>query len=251
MIEALILSIVQGVTEFLPISSSSHLLLASEYLNLSIKSLSQDISLHIGSFIAVLIYFKEEMKKFLENKILFLKIIIASLPVILSGIFLTIFELSEIFRNINIIAWTTVVFAILLFIADKFEEDKCLNNLSYRSSLIIGFFQILSLIPGVSRSGITITAARFLSFNRVDSAKISFLLSIPTLGAVSFYGFYKIVNSNDSIIFNINIASILMSCFFSYITIRFFLKYIKNFNLNIFIIYRIAIGLILFYLLYR
>ena len=224
MIEALILSIVQGVTEFLPISSSSHLLLASEYLNLSIKSLSQDISLHIGSFIAVLIYFKEEMKKFLENKILFLKIIIASLPVILSGIFLTIFELSEIFRNINIIAWTTVVFAILLFIADKFEEDKCLNNLSYRSSLIIGFFQILSLIPGVSRSGITITAARFLSFNRVDSAKISFLLSIPTLGAVSFYGFYKIVNSNDSIIFNINIASILMSCFFSYITIRFFLK---------------------------
>lgn len=251
MIEALILSIVQGVTEFLPISSSSHLLLASEYLNLSIKSLSQDISLHIGSFIAVLIYFKEEMKNFFENKILFLKIIIASLPVILSGIFLTIFELSEIFRNINIIAWTTVVFAILLFIADKFEEDKCLNNLSYKSSLIIGFFQILSLIPGVSRSGITITAARFLSFNRVDSAKISFLLSIPTLGAVSFYGFYKIVNSNDSIIFNINIASILMSCFFSYITIRFFLKYIKNFNLNIFIIYRIAIGLILFYLLYR
>ena len=127
MIEALILSIVQGITEFLPISSSSHLLLASEYLNLSIKSLSQDISLHIGSFIAVLIYFKEEMKKFIENKILFLKIIIASLPVILSGIFLTIFELSEIFRNIYIIAWTTVAFAILLFIADKFEEEKCLN----------------------------------------------------------------------------------------------------------------------------
>jgi|TARA_B110001452_G_scaffold40145_1_gene30761 undecaprenyl-diphosphatase len=250
MIEALILSIVQGITEFLPISSSSHLLLASEYLNLSIKSLSQDISLHIGSFIAVLIYFKEEMKKFIENKILFLKIIIASLPVILSGIFLTIFELSEIFRNIYIIAWTTVAFAILLFIADKFEEEKCLNNLSYKSSLIIGFFQILSLIPGVSRSGITITAARFLSFNRVDSAKISFLLSIPTLGAVTFYGFYKIVNSNDATIFNINIASIVMSCFFSYITIRFFLKYIQNFNLNIFIIYRIAIGLILFYLLY-
>ena len=250
MIEVFILSVIQGVTEFLPISSSSHLIIASKYLDFSIKSLSQDVSLHIGSFIAVIIYFKKELLEFLTNISLFLKILFASLPVIFCGIILVTFELSELFRNIHIIAWTTIIFAILLFIADKFKVEKNLNDLNFKESFFIGIFQVLSLIPGVSRSGITITAARLLKFNRVDSARISFLISIPTLSAVTIYGFYKILSSNESVISNLNILSITMSCIFSYTTIKFFLKYLRDFSLNIFIIYRVLVGLILIYLLY-
>ena len=119
------------------------------------------------------------------------------------------------------------------------------NNFTYKSALLIGMFQILSLIPGVSRSGIAISAARILKFNRVDSAKISFLLSIPILGAVTIFGLNNLV-MNDNINFSsLNILSIFFSFLFSYITIKFFLQYMKKFDLKIFVFYRIILGSIL------
>ena len=111
-------------------------------------------------------------------------------------------------------------------------------------------FQVFSLIPGVSRSGVTITAARFLKFERVDSAKISFLMSIPTLAAVSFFGIYNLVESDDLIFSSINLLSVFLSFLFSLVTIKYFLKYIKNFSLNIFIVYRILLGIIILFLSY-
>ena len=105
-------------------------------------------------------------------------------------------------------------------------------------------------MPGVSRSGITITAARLLNFNRFDSAKISFLLSIPTLLVVTLYGVYQIFNSENNVISSLNLLCILLSFFFSYITIKFFLKFIKKFNLTIFVIYRIILGITLLYISY-
>ena len=172
MIEIFILSIVQGITEFLPISSSSHLILISEYLNFENQSLSIDVSLHIGSFIAVLSYFYKEIVNFYENKILFLKVIISSLPVMLVGFLMIKFNYIDKIRNIETIAWTTIIFGILLFISDKFKLEKNIReNLSYKSVIFIGLLQILSLIPGVSRSGIAITAARFLNFKRLMPLK--------------------------------------------------------------------------------
>ena len=189
MIEIFILSLVQGITEFLPISSSSHLILMSEYLKFENQSLSIDISLHIGSFIAVVMYFYKDIKNFFNNKIIFLKILISSLPVMIVGFFLVETNLINKIRNLETIAWTTTLFGILLYVSDKFKIEKSLqNNLNIKSVFFIGILQILSLVPGVSRSGIAITAARLLKFKRTDAAKISFLISIPILGAVSIFG---------------------------------------------------------------
>ena len=251
MIEIFILSIVQGITEFLPISSSSHLILISEYLNFENQSLSIDVSLHIGSFIAVLSYFYKEIVNFYENKILFLKVIISSLPVMLVGFLMIKFNYIDKIRNIETIAWTTIIFGILLFIRDKFKLEKNIReNLSYKSVIFIGLLQILSLIPGVSRSGIAITAARFLNFKRVDAAKISFLLSIPILAAVSIYGFKNILLSGDPIFTKFNLISILLSFLISLLTIKFLLSFINKFNLNFFVYYRVFLGACLLLLAY-
>ena len=251
MIEIFILSLIQGITEFLPISSSSHLILISEKLNFKNQSLSIDVSLHIGSFIAVLFYFREDLVSFINNKIIFFKIFISSLPVMIVGYFLIETDIIGKIRNIEIIAWTTTLFGILLYISDKFELEKNIkDNLNYKSIIFIGFLQILSLIPGVSRSGIAITAARLLKFRRVDSAKISFLLSIPILGAVSIFGLKNLLVSEDVIFTKINLFSIIFSFLFSLITIKFFLKYINKFSLNIFVYYRVFLGLILLSITY-
>ena len=119
MLDILILSIIQGITEFLPISSSSHLILSSEYLDFSISGLSQDVSLHVGSFLAVIIFFRNDLLNFVKEKKLFFKILIASLPTIFVGFFLVLFDVAEKLRSTEIIAWTTIIFAILLFISDR------------------------------------------------------------------------------------------------------------------------------------
>ena len=251
MIEIFILSLIQGITEFLPISSSSHLILVSEFLNFENQSLHIDVSLHIGSFIAVIIYFYKDVLSFLENKVLFFKILLSSIPVMVIGFFLTETGAIEKIRDLKIIAWTTLIFGILLYISDKFRLEKNLEkNFTIKSVIFIGFFQILSLIPGVSRSGIAITAARLLNFKRLDAAKISFLLSIPILGAVSVFGVKNLILSESQHFTEVSLISIFLSFIFSLITIKFFLEYIKKFNLNIFVYYRILLGLLLLIIAY-
>jgi len=246
MIEILILSLIQGITEFIPVSSSSHLIIISKYFNFENQKLSIDVSLHIGSFLAVIFYFRGYIKNFLRNKQLFFKIAIASIPVMIFGYCLVIFGFIEHLRNIKIIGWTTIIFGFLLYLSDKNKYSKKINfDLNYKSIVLIGIFQILSLIPGVSRSGITITGARFLQFNRLDSAKISFLLSIPTLAAVSFFGINNILKSEILELSMLNLASIFFSFIFSLISIKYFLKYIKNYSLTVFAIYRIILGFII------
>jgi undecaprenyl-diphosphatase len=246
MIEIFLLSLIQGITEFLPISSSSHLIIFSKYTNFESQSLSIDVSLHIGSFLAVITYFHRDIISFIKNKNLFFKILIASVPVMFFGFFLIKTNLIVKLRSIEIIGWTTLVFGILLYVSDKYKLSKKINtDLNFKSAIFIGLFQIFSLIPGVSRSGISITAARFLNFKRFDAAKISFLLSIPTLGAVSIFGIKNLVTSEDINISIINLISIFFSYIFSLVTINYFLKYIKKFSLNIFVLYRIVLGIIL------
>lgn len=251
MIETLILSVVQGVTEFIPVSSSSHLFLFSDFLNFQSKSLSIDVSLHIGSFIAIITYFYKDIINFVKNKDLFIKIIISSIPVMVIGFILIQTNLIENLRNIKLIAWTTILFGFLLYFSDKYNVNKTIeNNFNIKSAIIIGIFQIISLIPGVSRSGITITAARLLNFKRVDATKISFLLSIPTLGAVSIFGVKNILTNSDISFSILNVAAIFLSFLFSYLTIKYFLDFVKKFNLTVFVIYRVILGLALLALAY-
>ena len=159
-------------------------------------------------------------------------------------------ELIYLLRNIKVIAWTTLIFGIILFFADQRKIDQNIHtNLNFKSVIFIGLFQILALIPGVSRAGIAMTAARFLKFNRVDSSKISFLLSIPALAGASFLGLKDLLYQSVEINYLIIIA-IILSFLFSYMTVKFFLDYINKFSLNIFVIYRIIIALVLFYIIY-
>jgi len=249
-IEVLILSAIQGISEFLPISSSAHLILVSSLYEFKSSSLLIDISLHLGSLFAIIYFFRVNLLDVKNNKRLLSLIIIGSIPLIIVGYILystgIIYEL----RNIKIIAWTTLIFGVVLFIADRNRFDKKIStNLNLKSILFISLFQILSLIPGVSRAGITITAARILKFNRVDSGKISFLLSIPALCGASFLGLKDVLN--QSVEFNyLVIIAIILSFIFSFITVKFFLNYIDKFSMNIFVIYRVLISILLFYIIY-
>ena len=249
-IEILILSAVQGISEFLPISSSAHLILVSNIHDFKTSSLLIDISLHLGSLFAIVFYFRKDLFNLKNNQKLLKLIIVGSLPLIIFGYILHSTELIYLLRNIKVIAWTTLFFGIVLYFADQREINQNISkNLNIKSILIIGLLQILALMPGVSRAGITMTTARFLKFNRVDSSKISFLLSIPALAGASFLGLKDAFNQAIEINYLIIIA-VILSFLFSYTTVKFFLSYIKRFSLNIFVIYRIIIALILFLIIY-
>ena len=248
--EIFLLSIIQGVSEFIPVSSAAHLILASTIYEFRNQSLLIDICLHLGSLMAILFYFKDDIFNFKKNKNLFYKIIIVTLPLIIFGYFLYSTNLIYQIRNIKVIAWATLFFGVLIYIADKNKFLKKMDtDFTIRSVLIIGFFQVIALIPGVSRAGITITAGRILGFDRTDSTKISFYLSIPALAGASALGIKDLFKENIEFNFLI-IVGVFLSFIFSLITIKFFLKFIKKFSLNVFVIYRIFLATILFYIIY-
>ena len=249
-IEILILSAIQGISEFLPISSSAHLIIVSSLYDLKASSLLIDVSLHLGSLLAIIFFFKKDLFDLKHNQKLFKLIIIGSIPLIIFGYILHSTELIYLLRNIKVIAWTTLFFGIILYFADQRKIDQNISsNLNVRSIMLIGLFQMLALIPGVSRAGITMTAARILNFNRVDSGKISFLLSIPALAGASFLGLKDVFNQSIELNYLVIIA-VVLSFLFSYMTVKFFLNYINKFSLNIFVIYRIFIALVLFLIIY-
>ena len=248
--EIFLLSLVQGVSEFLPISSAAHLILVSNIYEFKNQSLLIDISLHLGSLLAILFYFRNDIFDFNKNLNLFYKIGISTVPLVIVGYFLYNTEIIYQLRNIKVIAWSTLFFGILIYLADKNKLLKNIeNDFNVKSALVIGFFQVLALIPGVSRAGITITAGRILGFNRVDSTKISFYLSIPALIGASVLSVKDLFKENIEFNFLVLIG-IVLSFSFSLITIKFFLKYIKTFSFNIFVTYRIFLALIIFYIIY-
>ena len=250
-IEILILSIIQGISEFLPVSSAAHLILVSQYYSFNNQNLLIDICLHLGSLLAIIFYFRKDLLNFINNKDFLIKILIGTIPIIPVGYIFYQTGFIDQLRNLKVIGWMSLVFGILLYISDKIKITKKIDaEFSSKSAIIIGLFQVLSLIPGVSRSGITISSGRLLGFNRYDSAKISFFLSIPTLAAASILGIYNIYKEGSSELNFIAIIAIIFSFIFSYITISFFLNFIKKFSLNIFIIYRIIFSLVILGIVY-
>jgi len=248
--EIFLLSIVQGISEFLPISSAAHLILVSNIYEFKNQSLLIDISLHLGSLLAILFYFRKDIFDFKKNLNLFYKIAISTMPLVVVGYFLYSTEIIYQLRNIKVIAWSTLFFGILIYIADKnIFLKKLETDFNIKSALIIGFLQVLALIPGTSRAGITITAGRILGFNRVDSTKISFYLSIPALIGASALGIKDLFKENIEFNFLVLIG-IFLSFLFSLITIKFFLEFLKKFSLNVFVIYRIFLATVLFYVIY-
>ena len=251
----IILSMVQGITEFLPISSSAHLIIIPEMFGTITSKRSFDVSLHFGSLLAVLFYLKKDiskialdsifLKKSNEGFITFKNLIISTIPIVLIGFLIHLYDFN-IIRNLEIIGWSTLGFGILLGIADiNLKIKKIIKNLNLKDAFLIGLFQILALIPGTSRSGIVITAGLFMGFSRFDASKYSLLLSIPVILAAmtleSFSLFYK-----EGFFFNNEmLIGIVMSFCSAFITIKLFMKWINTASLKIFVFYRIILGVII------
>ena len=236
------LSIIQGITEWLPISSSGLLVIFEEIVLLKDKNqnLLFNIATHTGSLVAVIIYFKKEIFNILNN-----------IPLILNiTILVKFFNINLFLQDIKIVAYATIFFSIILYLSDKTPVIKKFDkNISNKNAFYIGLAQVLALLPGTSRSGITISCARYLGFSRLDSAKFSFLISIPTLFAAAVFGIGEVVvNFNKDIIIFLSIGFIL-SLIISLMCIKAFLSFVEKNSLNIFVIFRLIIGfVILFYL---
>ena len=251
-IQYILLGIIQGLTEFLPISSSGHLVLFSQLTNWGDQGIFTDISVHFGTLFAVLIYLRKDIYYFLanifqfqifEDQIIF-KIILSTMPAIFVGYFIYDY-VSVYFRNIQLIAISSMVFAIILFFADKMKiENKGWKQITYREAFIIGSFQVLAFIPGASRAGVTITGARFLGYSRLNAARFSMILSIPIILAsmtLSLINVYK--EDYVEINFYQSLSASLVAFITAIISIIFLMKFIKKSNFNIFIIYRILLGI--------
>ena len=250
-VEILILSAIQGISEFLPVSSVAHLDLIAEYYEFNNRTTLIYIFLHLGSLIAIIFYFRNDLFNFIKNKSFIIKILIGTIPIIPVGYILLKTGLIDQLSNLKVIGWMSLIFGILLYISDKSKITKKIDSgFTNKSALFIGLFQVLALIPGVSRSGITITSGRMLGFNRFDSAKISFFLSIPTLTAASILGIYNIYKEESIELNFLAIVAVIFSFIFSYITISLFFSFIKKFSLNIFIIYRIILSLLILGVVY-
>ena len=239
-VEILILSAIQGISEFLPVSSVAHLVLVSKYYAFTNQNLLIDICLHLGSLIAIIVYFRNDLFHFIKNKSFLIKIIAGTIPIIPVGYILYQTGLIDQLRNLEVIGWMSLIFAILLYVSDKSKVTKKIDtNFTNKSAVFIGLFQVLALIPGVSRSGITITSGRMLGFNRFDSAKISF-----------FIGIYNIYREGSTELNFLAVTATIFSFIFSYITITLFFNFVKKFSLSIFVIYRIVLSLLILGIVY-
>ena len=254
-LQYILIGIIQGVAEFLPISSSGHLVLFAQLTNWEDQGLFTDIAVHFGTLFAVIIYLRKEIYYFFtnifqfkvfEDQIIF-KIILATLPAIILGYFIYDY-VSLYFRSIQLIALSSIVFAIILFFADRVKmESKGWNRVTYIEALIVGLFQVLAFIPGASRAGVTITGARLLGYDRVNAARFSMILSIPIILASMTLSLINILNE-EYVAVNLyqSFFASLVAFITALLSIIFLMRFIKKANFNIFIIYRIVLGIILF-----
>tara|TARA_Y100001970_G_scaffold107404_1_gene134327 strand:- start:108 stop:893 length:786 start_codon:yes stop_codon:yes gene_type:complete len=249
-----LIGVIQGFTEFLPISSTGHLILFAQLTNWEDQGLFTDIAVHFGTLFAVMIYLRKDIYyfltnifqfKFFEDQIIF-KIILATLPAIILGYFIYDY-VSIYFRSIQLIALSSIVFAIILFFADRVKmKSKSWNKITYIEALVVGLFQLLAFIPGASRAGVTITGARLLGYDRLNAARLSMMLSIPIILASMTLSFIKIFKE-DYISVNLyqSFSAALVALITALLSIIFLMRFIKKANFNIFIIYRIVLGIVL------
>lgn len=252
----IILAIVQGLTEFLPVSSSGHLVLIHNVLGDSEKAweenLMLDVAVHVGTLFAVLIYFHKDILEMLcfRNMSMIFRLIIGSVPVIIAGLILHQLK-PDFLRSLEIMAWATILFGILLWISDQTERrNKMLQQMSLFEAFLIGCAQCLALIPGTSRSGITMTAGRFLGFTRTESAKFSLLLSIVALsGAGALLGKDVIESGNLDLGQDVLIATGL-AFLAALASIAAMMRFLERFSFAPFAVYRVILGVGLLYLIY-
>lgn len=257
-LEAIILALIQGFTEFLPISSSAHLILPSQLFGWEDQGLAFDVAVHVGTLVAVVLYFRKEVGELLVNWVASLRghhnahsrlawlIIWGTIPAGLAGLLGG--DLIENFgRSALVIATSTVVFGLLLWFADaRATQTQQLEQLSLKQVLVIGAAQALALIPGTSRSGITMTAGMMLGLTKTDAARFSFLLSIPIIVMAGGYQGLKLVQQPEAVAWLPVLLGMVTSFVAAYICIHVFLQVISRMGMLPFVIYRLALGTLLF-----
>jgi undecaprenyl-diphosphatase len=259
LIQIIVLSLIQGLTEFLPVSSSAHLILGSKVLSWPDQGLVFDVATHLGTLLAVLVYFRKDLWNMLTpwfgsdkgdeaSRKLGLTLIVASIPAIIAGGLLHGWVESAL-RDIRVIAFSTIGFGLLLWWADaRFSRNRQLTDMNMRSGLLIGLAQMLALVPGTSRSGITMTMGRMLGFDANTAARFSFLLSIPVIAAAGAYGVLRMVVHDASIDwFQFGLA-IVLSALAGWLCIAAFLALLQRVGLLPFVIYRLALGVALLWI---
>ena len=250
-LQLVLLSAIQGLTEFLPVSSSAHLVLLSEFLGQKDQGIIFDVGIHFGTLMAAIFYFRLDIKNMFDSltakkfskreNSLTINLIVAVLPILIVGFLLRDFVDLKL-RNSVVIAYATIFFGILLYFAQLQKRNKSLDSLSLNQAFLIGISQCLALVPGTSRSGITITAALFLGLNARDASKFSFLLAIPTIGAIALAELIRFtyidLTQNGIELFMASIISFLVA----YISIGIFFRLIDRIGFTPFVVYRILLG---------
>jgi len=252
--QAILLAVLQGVTEFLPVSSSAHLILPSQILGWPDQGLLFDVSVHAGTLLAVAYYFRATLTQFLlglipgkgRDRSEFWALCIGTLPVVIAGVVLKEIIASDA-RGVLVIATTTLFFGLLLGLADRLATRRHNQRLavSFRDALLIGLAQMLALIPGTSRSGVTITAALFLGYSAPVATRFSFLLSIPVILGASIVMLASGPEVNAPSTGGVVLPALLASALFAYATISLFMEWVAKVGLMPFVIYRLILGVLL------
>jgi len=250
--ESIVLGIVEGITEFLPISSTAHMIIVSTLLGLkqTVQNVAFEVIIQLGATLAIVWIYLDKIN-FKEIN-LWKKVILAFFPLVVIG-FLLRHQIKELF-TVETAAWMFIIGGIVFFIVEKiYSEEKVkvsdVEKVTFKQALIIGFFQVFALVPGTSRSGATIVGGMLSGLSRKTAADFSFLLAIPTMFAASGYEFVKNISSFQEQNFTVLVTGFVVSFIASYIAVKLFLKYVQKYTLNAFGIYRIIVGIILLYLI--
>ena len=257
-----LVAIVQGITEFLPVSSSGHLILLPNLTGLEDQGLVIDVAVHVGTLGAVLLYFRRDVGRALQgllrlgdrsdpNARLALGLIVATIPVVIAGLLLKLSGFDESLRSIAVVGWTTLIFGLVLYWADQRKDSgKTSKDWSLRDAVTMGLWQILALIPGTSRSGITITGARHLGYTRTDAARLSMLMSIPTILASGTLIGLEVATSMDAAAARDSAIAACFAFLAALAALHFMMRLLQSVSFTPYVIYRVALGLVLLAIAY-
>ena len=257
-LQQFIIAIVQGITEFLPISSSGHLILIPKLTDWPDQGPLIDVAVHVGSLLAIILYFRKDVIGLArggfatvglgndpEQRRLFLFVLAGTIPAVIAGLYLKLGGHLESLRSTQLVAINLIVFGILLGIADRIgKATKTYEDLSLRDAIIVGVAQAMALIPGTSRSGATMTAARFLGYDRVESARFSFLLAIPAVAGAGLIAALDLADATREMQLDALGAGV-MTFFAALATMMFLMNFLKKASMMVFVVYRVILGTVL------
>jgi len=259
-----LLAAVQGITEFLPISSSAHLILLPRLTGMPDQGLALDVAVHVGTLAAVILYFRSDVSaafvglgRLVRGRAdtpgaqLALLLGVATVPVVLAGLALKLAGADAALRSVAVIGWATLVFGIVLWLADlRGREEYTVAHWSLRHAVVLGLWQAVALIPGTSRSGIVITGARMLGYERHDAARISMLMSIPTIAASGVLLAGDVVAAADWALLREGALAAAMAFFAALAALALMMRLLASVSFTPYVIYRVVLGVVLLWIAY-